>query len=56
MLDDPIPVLEGVLLCGECDRPGLPGAPGWETMLTDDEPPEVMVFCPRCVDREFSAD
>ena len=53
MLDDPIPVLEGVLLCGECDRPRLPGETGWETMLTDDEPPGMLAFCPRCVEREF---
>ena len=56
MLDEPIPVLEGVLECAECGRPGLPGARGWESMLTNDQPPELLVFCPRCFEREFSGD
>jgi len=54
VLNDAHPMLDRVLQCAECDRPGPPGAPCWETMLPDDEPPQVLLFCPRCVEREFS--
>ena len=49
MLDDPIPVLEGVIQYAECDRPATAGMVGWRVMLVDDDPPESATFCPRCV-------
>jgi hypothetical protein len=43
-----------VLQCAECERPWLPvDAEHWSAYLTDDEPPEVVFFCPRCAEREF---
>ena len=54
MPDEPIPVLEGALECTECGRPGQPGASGWKAILIEEDPPEFTVFCPRCVEREFS--
>jgi hypothetical protein len=34
----------------------LPGdGERWQARLTDDEPPEVVVFCPECAEREFGS-
>jgi hypothetical protein len=49
---DPVEV-GSVLECAECGRPSELGAVGWRAMLTDDEPPAVVVFCPECAKREF---
>ncbi len=56
MVDEPAPVMKHALECAECGRPSEPGADGWRAMFTDDQPPAVVVFCPRCVEREFSDD
>jgi hypothetical protein len=43
-----------VLQCAECKRLWIPlDADHWSAYLTDDEPPEVAFFCPRCAEREF---
>jgi uncharacterized protein with PIN domain len=43
-----------ILQCAECERPWLPvDAEQWSAYLTEDEPPEVVFFCPDCAEREF---
>lgn len=45
--------LVNVLVCTECHRTSGRPASGWKPYLTDDEPPDVAVFCPDCAEREF---
>lgn len=51
--------VEGVALiptCGECETRSLPAdQERWRAYLTDDEPPELALFCPSCAEREFGA-
>jgi hypothetical protein len=28
----------------------------WSAYLTDDEPPEIILYCPVCAEREFGSD
>jgi hypothetical protein len=40
--------------CVECDARWLPADEArWEAYLTDDEPPNVVFYCPVCAEREF---
>jgi hypothetical protein len=40
--------------CAECDQRWLPAdAERWAAYLTDDEPPELVFYCPACAEREF---
>jgi hypothetical protein len=42
------------LTCGECGREQREGERGWKAYLPPhDEPPETLIFCPECADREF---
>jgi hypothetical protein len=41
-----------VLICEKCERVTTTGG-GWRGYLTDDDPPEVAFYCPRCAQREF---
>jgi hypothetical protein len=42
------------IVCGECGRPSSDEeARGWCAYLTDDEPPEVALFCHDCARAEF---
>lgn len=44
------------LRCEECKRPWTEDELyGWRSYLTDDEPPDVVLFCPECAEREFGA-
>lgn len=53
--------MTGALICEECGRLAAPGARGWKGYLAglneDDECDEggveVLIFCPRCAEREF---
>ena len=43
-------------ICGECGRVNTDGERGWQGHLVDlddDGEDEVILFCPRCADREF---
>jgi hypothetical protein len=43
--------------CAECEAYWLPADEDrWSAYLTDDEPPELAFFCPKCAEREFSDD
>jgi hypothetical protein len=43
--------------CAECDARSLPAdEERWAAYLTDDEPPEVVLYCPACAEREFGCD
>ena len=46
------------LVCEECGvtASGAGVSRGWRAYWTDDEPPEVVSFCPACVAREFADD
>ena len=40
--------------CAECEAVWLPADEArWQASLTDDEPPEVILYCPECAEREF---
>lgn len=45
------------LRCAECDRRAPTTAQGWKAEIgddvRDDDPPEVVMFCPECWSREF---
>jgi hypothetical protein len=47
----------GPLVCAECGTTARPTAKGWKAEigddLRDDDPPDVVTFCPACWDREF---
>jgi hypothetical protein len=41
--------------CVECGAVRLPtDEDRWKAYLTDDEPPELAVYCPECARREFN--
>jgi hypothetical protein len=41
----------------ECDARWLPvDAACWEAYLTDDEPPELALYCPDCAEGAFGGD
>jgi hypothetical protein len=43
--------------CAECGSVWLPvDAARWEAYLTDDEPPEIVFYCPSCAEREFGGE
>jgi hypothetical protein len=50
--------LEGVAIiptCAECGERWLPADDEhWSAYHTDDEPPELAFYCPKCSQREFS--
>jgi hypothetical protein len=42
--------------CDECETPWLPAdEERWQAYLTDDEPAEVVFYCPDCAKREFES-
>ena len=41
------------LTCIECRRTWLKLDERWRVYLTDDDPREVVAYCPRCAGREF---
>jgi hypothetical protein len=41
------------LVCVECCRPWVTGSERWRLMLTCDEVPETVPYCPDCATREF---
>jgi uncharacterized protein with PIN domain len=48
--------VEPIRRCPECGRPWEPHeTERWKAYLTDDEPPEVVVFCPDCAERQFGS-
>ena len=43
--------------CAECEEPWLPAdEERCKAYLTDDEPPELALYCPDCAEREFGSD
>jgi hypothetical protein len=54
----PEPIAEP-LVCKECGTTASGNAEGWKAEiaddLRDDDPPEVVILCPRCWEREFGA-
>jgi hypothetical protein len=43
--------------CAECDARWLPADEDhWSAYLTDDEPAEVVFYCPECAELEFGED
>jgi hypothetical protein len=40
--------------CAECTAVWLPAdEERWQALPTDDEPPEIVFYCPECAEREF---
>jgi hypothetical protein len=56
MLERPA-VYTNRLQCVECGRVSREGERGWTAHLTvdEDDPAEVVVYCPECDEREFGA-
>jgi hypothetical protein len=52
---EPTPTYTSRLQCIECGRVSREGERGWTAHLTvdEDEPAEVVVYCPECDEREF---
>jgi hypothetical protein len=50
--------IEGVALIprwAECEAAWLPAdEERWQAWLADDEPPELVFYCPACAEREFA--
>jgi len=47
---------EARLICVECETWADSSATGWEAYLVGDDgdgPDEVLIYCPRCAQREF---
>jgi hypothetical protein len=45
-----------IAVCAECGARWLPvDQERWLAHLTDDEPPEIACYCPKCAEREFGA-
>ncbi|MET0563887.1 MAG: hypothetical protein ABW114_10640 [Gaiellaceae bacterium] len=43
--------------CAECTAVWLPAdEERWQALPTDDEPPEIVFYCPECAEREFGPD
>jgi hypothetical protein len=43
--------------CAECDAVSLPAdEERWSAYLTDDEPAQLVFYCPACAEREFGDD
>src|SRR5678816_1035793 len=43
--------------CAECTAVWLPAdEERWQALPTDDEPPEIVLYCPECAEREFGPD
>jgi hypothetical protein len=40
------------LECLDCGTTS-PYERGWQAFLTDDDPPEIAIYCPECAEREF---
>jgi hypothetical protein len=43
------------LACVECGAIAPPDADGWRVYRTDDEPPELAIYCPDCAEVEFDS-
>jgi hypothetical protein len=39
--------------CEECGTVAETAAKGWEAHIAEDSPPFVVIYCPRCAEREF---
>jgi hypothetical protein len=52
------PVFTNRLQCVECGRVSRENERGWRAYLTtdEDEPAEVVLYCPECGEREFGGD
>ena len=51
--------VSGEVRCSECGELATGAATGWEAYFTggfEDEPVEIVVFCPECSAREFGSD
>ena len=43
------------LSCSECRVGWADRSERWRIYLTDDDPPEAVVYCQRCAEREFGS-
>jgi hypothetical protein len=50
---EPTPISTNRLQWEECGRDSREGERGWTAHLTNDEPEEVVLFCPEWDEREF---
>jgi hypothetical protein len=54
MENDPdVVAIASRLECVECGRPWSNPAERWRMYITDDHPPEVVLYCRSCASREF---
>ena len=44
------------LSCIECERSWLVGSERWRLKVSDEDPPEAVLYCPACAEREFGSD
>jgi hypothetical protein len=54
--DDPdVVAIASRLACVECGRPWSKPAERWRMYITDDHPPEAVLYCRSCASREFDS-
>jgi hypothetical protein len=51
-----MPGRRAAVQCEECGTDAPDEAKGWRALLTNDDPQEVVCYCPDCAAREFGDD
>jgi hypothetical protein len=55
VLSVPVEEQGRTLVCEECGATADERAAGWRIYLTAEDPPEPLVYCPQCAEREFGS-
>jgi hypothetical protein len=50
---EPMHPLVDDLVCVECGRGWVGPVERWRVYVTEDDPPELVTYCPACAEREF---
>jgi hypothetical protein len=53
MAEPPYPLVAHELACIECGRLWFVASERWRLLVTEDDPPEAVAYCPDCAQREF---
>jgi hypothetical protein len=53
MAEPSYPLVAHELACIECGRLWFVASERWRLLVTEDDPPEAVAYCPDCAQREF---
>ena len=56
MEHQPLSIGLSTLNCIECRRQWILRTERWRAYVTEDDPPEVVIYCESCADKEFGQD